>query len=115
MTHYVLIFHSSRTLTPGELKQRADGITSWVRTVTAMGIVIDPRALGSTILSLSAPAGEVVSHEGSSDPTFGNLVFFDSASREQAIEVARSHPGLRFGSEVELREWAPPRAAVPKP
>jgi len=117
MKHYALIFHisSTRTLTPQEHAQRQSEITAWAKQVTAMGIALDPRALGDTAANLSLEGDKIVSHEGSSDPTFRNLVFFDSASREQAVNIARLHPGLHYGSTVEVREWTDPRQTPAKP
>jgi hypothetical protein len=47
-------------------------------------------------------------HE-SSDPSLVNFVFFDSSSRDQALEISRIHPGLHYGVTVEVRDWNPPR------
>ena len=110
--HYVLIFHNTRALSPEELKQRAVGIAAWVKQVTEMGVTLDPRVLEETLANFSADGDKIVSHEGPSDPTFRNLVFFDSASSEQAVTIARIHPGLRYGATVELREWTTPRSTA---
>jgi len=109
MKHYVLIFHSTRTLSPEEVKQRGVDIAAWVKQVTEMGVALDPRALGETLANFSADGNQIVSREGSSDPTFRNLVFFDSSSSEQAVTIARIHPGLRYGATVEVHEWTSPR------
>jgi hypothetical protein len=117
MKHYALIFHtnSNRSLTPKEQEQRQMEITAWAKQVTDMGIKLDPRALGATAANFSVQADKIVDHEASSDPTFRNLVFFDSASRDQAVNIARIHPGLHYGSTVEVREWTDPRQAAAKP
>jgi hypothetical protein len=117
MKHYALIFHinATRTLTPKEHEQRQVEIAAWAKQVTDMGIKLDPRALGETAANFSLEGDKIVSHEGSGDPTFRNLVFFDSASRDQAVNIARIHPGLHYGSTVEVREWADPRQAAAKP
>jgi hypothetical protein len=116
MKHYALLFHtnSNRPLTPNEHEQRQLEIAAWAKQVTDMGIKLDPRVLGETAANLSVEGGEIVSHEGSSDPAFRNLVFFDSASRDQAVNIARIHPGLHYGSTVEVREWTDPRQAAAK-
>ena len=115
MKHYALIFHSSnRTLTPEELKQRQVEIAAWAKRVTDMGITLDPRALGETAATFSGEGDKVLSRKESSDPTFRNLVFFDSRSRDQAVDVARTHPGLHYGTTVEVREWTDPRVAAAK-
>ncbi|PWT72618.1 MAG: hypothetical protein C5B46_06505 [Proteobacteria bacterium] len=112
--HYVLIFRPSRILTPDELKQRVGEIQAWVKRVNEMGITLDPKALGQLAVRFSQENGTVVTHDGSPDPTLTNLVFFDSPSRDQALEVARLHPGLHYGVNVELRDWTSPAAPAPK-
>jgi len=116
MKHYALIFHSNsnHTFTPKELGQRQVEIAAWAKQVTDMGITLDPRALGETAANFSVEGDKIVSHEGSSDPTFGNLVFFDSPSRDQAVNIARIHPGLHYGATVEVREWTSPRVTAAK-
>jgi hypothetical protein len=117
MKHYALLFHtnSSRPLTPKEQEQRQVEIAAWAKQVTDMGIKLDPRAFGETVANLSVEGDKIVSHEGASDPAFRNLVFFDSVSRDQAVNIARIHPGLHYGSTVEVREWTDPRQAAAKP
>ena len=115
MTHYAMLFHTSRTLTPDEQKQRALDIAAWVKSVTEMGVDLDPRSLGETAANFSTERGEIVSRHESSDSTFSNIVFFDSSSREQAVEIARRHPGLHYGVTVELRQWTSPRGLAARP
>jgi hypothetical protein len=114
MKHYALIFRSTRTLTPEEMKQRQVEIASWVERVTDMGITLDPRNFTGIAANLSAQGSEIVSREGSSDPTLGTIVFFDSPSTGQSVEIARMHPGLRYGVTVEVREWTSPRETAAK-
>ena len=114
MKHYALIFHSARTLTPEELEQRKIEIAAWVKRVTNMGITLDPRALGETAATFSAEGNTVVSRKGSSDSTLSNIVFFDSPSGDQAVNIARIHPGLHYGVAVEVREWTSPRVTATK-
>jgi hypothetical protein len=114
MHHYVLIFRPTRTLTADELKQRAIEIPAWVKRVSAMGITIDPKALGELAIQFSQQDHAVVSHEGPADRTLTNLVFFDATSQEEAVEVARMHPGLHYDVAVELRDWTSPAATAPK-
>lgn len=113
MHHYVLIFRPTRALTADELKQRAVEIPAWVKRVGNMGIILDPRALSPSAVRLSQQNESVVTEEGSADPTLTNFVFFDAANREQAVEVARVHPGLHYGVNVEIREWTSPAANPP--
>jgi hypothetical protein len=110
MKHYALIFHATRTLTPEEQKQRAVDIAGWVKKVNDMGITLDPRNFGDTLASFALEDSEVVSRNGSSGPKPATIVFFDSPSSDQAVDIARIHPGLHYGATVEVREWTSPRA-----
>ena len=114
MKHYALVFRATRALTPQELKQRAVDIPAWVKRVGDMGITLDPRNFGETAANFSAEGSEVASREGSSDPSLGTIVFFDSPSRDQAVNIARIHPGLHYGVTVEVREWTSPRETAAK-
>ena len=109
MKHYALIFHSTRTFAHEELKQRAVDIAAWVKKVTDMGITLDPRNFGDTLAAFVMEDSKVVSRNGSSGPKPATIVFFDSPSSEQAVDIARIHPGLHYGATVEVREWTSPR------
>ena len=61
------------------------------------------------VAAFSTEAGEVVSRGESADPALATIVFFDSPNKEQAVNIARIHPGLHYGASVELREWTSPR------
>lgn len=114
MKHYALVFHSTRTPTPEEQKQRAVEIAAWVKGVTDKGIALDPRNFGETAANFSAEGSKVVSRDRSSDPTLSTIVYFDSPSRDQAVDIARIHPGLHYGVTVEVREWTSPREIAAK-
>ena len=75
-----------------------------------MGITLDPRNFTDTLATFALEDSQVVSRNGSSGPKPATIVFFDSHSREQAVEIARIHPGLHYGATVEVREWTSPRA-----
>jgi hypothetical protein len=112
MKHYALIFYASRTLTSEQLKHRQIEILEWAKDVASMGINIDPRAFAAPLARLSPSGGEAVSGNEGPGSTFSNIVFFDSASEEQAMRVAKTHPGLRYGTTIEVREWTSPRAVA---
>lgn len=117
MLHYALLFRASRPLSDfpeSEQKQRTQDIQAWVKHVAAMGIAVDPKALGHFCLRLIPKDGAVQSQRDPADSALVNFVFFDAPSEEEAIEVARSHPGPHYGVSVELRDYTiPGRAANP--
>ena len=39
---------------------------------------------------------------------FTALLFLEARDLSEAAEVAEAHPAIRYGSEVEVRPWAPP-------
>jgi hypothetical protein len=110
MKHYALIFHATRTFTLEEQKQRTVDIAGWVKQVTDMGITLDPRNFGDTLASFALEDSKVVSRNGLTGPKPATIVFFDSPGGEQAVDIARIHPGLHYGVNVEVREWTSPRA-----
>jgi hypothetical protein len=112
MKHYALVFYSTRTLTPQEQKQRPVDIASWVRQVTDMGITLDPGVLGETEAAFSALGSEAASSAEPGAPQLVNIVFFESADRDQAVNIARTHPGPHYGVTVRLREWTSPRQSL---
>jgi hypothetical protein len=109
MKHYALIFHSTRPVTPEERNQRTVDIAAWVKQVVAMGITLDPRNFGDTAANFSATASDADSHKASTDSSLATIVFFDSSDRDQAVNIARIHPGPHYGAAVSLREWSSPR------
>ena len=109
MKHYALIFQPTRTVTSEEQKQRGVDIAAWVKKVTDMGITLDPRNFADTLTTFALEDSQVVSRNGSSGPKPATIVFFDSPGSEQAVDIARIHPGLRYGVTVEVREWTSPR------
>jgi hypothetical protein len=109
MKHYALIFQPTRTVTSEEQKQRGVDIAAWVKKVTDMGITLDPRNFTDTLATFALEDSQVVSRNGSSGPKPATIVFFDSPSSVKAVDIARIHPGLRYGVTVEVREWTSPR------
>ena len=52
-----------------------------------------------------------VSERGDARPITA-LLFLEAADLGEAVQIAEAHPALRYGANVEVRQWAPP-AAVP--
>jgi len=116
MKHYALLFYPTRTLTAEEQSRRGVEIPIWVKQVTEMGITIEPKAFGETVATFSATGSETDSPNGSDGvPPLSNIVFFEAASKDEAIKVAQIHPGLHYGVIIDVREWSVPgRSPVAK-
>jgi len=103
MKTFVIIFRQGpRQLTDSDKQRRGEETIAWARAQNVAGHKLDPRIL--------APESE---HRGSSDS--GNegwpitaLLFLEARDLSEATQVAEAHPAIRYGSEVEVRPWAPP-------
>jgi hypothetical protein len=114
MQHYVMLFRATRTLTPEEQAARPNDLKLWIRHVNDLGIRLEPKNLGALAVTFSSEGNSVVSRETAIDPTLVTMVFFDAPDKEQAIAVARAHPGPHYGVTVELREWEHPQVPLVK-
>jgi len=113
MKQFVIIFRQGpQQLTQAELKSRTEETRSWAQHQNAAGHKLDPHILD--------PEGFWIERDGSSGPvpatsagTLTALLFLEARDLDQAVDVARAHPGLRYGASVEVRPWAPPPPTPP--
>lgn len=113
MKPFVIIFRQGpRQLTETELKQRTEETRVWAQQQNAAGHKLDPHIL--------APEGQWIEPDGDSGPVSATstgaitaLLFLEARDLAQAVNIARAHPGLRYGAGVEVRPWAPPPAPPP--
>src|SRR6266516_5035082 len=97
-----------------EQKQRSAEVVAWVKQQIADGRKLEPRVLATE-------HDLVVSEENkSSASTYsgGTLVainFFEAKDFEEAVKIAKTHPGLRYGLSIEVRPWTDPLAATNAP
>lgn len=111
MQSFALIFRQgSRRLTDAELERRVEETRVWARHHNAAGHQLEPHIL--------APEGQSITPEGATLPVRASepgaisaILFLRARDLAQATELARAHPGVRFGASVEIRPWAPPPAA----
>lgn|SRR5262245_5292897 len=113
MKHFLIIFRQGpKQLTESELKSRTEETRAWAQHQNAAGHKLDPHIL--------APEGFWIEPDGGSGPVSATsagaltaLLFLEARDLAQAVEIARAHPGLRYGASVEVRPWAPPPAPPP--
>jgi uncharacterized protein len=114
MKKFAFFFRQSRQLSDSEQKQRTAEVVAWVKQQIAEGRKLEPRVLDSTHES-------VVSGEHRDDVSTnsgGALVainFLEAKDFEEAVEIATTHPGLRYGVSIEVRPWSNPLAATNNP
>jgi hypothetical protein len=112
MKHFVIIFRQGpRQLTKAELENRTRETRAWAQRQNAAGHKLDPHILDPEGLSIE-PEGGGGPVNGTSAGAITALLFLDARDLAQAAEVARAHPGLRYGASVEVRPWAPPPSSA---
>jgi hypothetical protein len=103
MKTFVIIFRQGpQQLTEADKQHRAEETVAWASAQNAAGHKLDPRIL--------APEGE---RRGSGNSVSDGqpvtaLLFLEARDLTEATQVAEAHPALHYGSEVEVRPWAPP-------
>ena len=122
MKHFVLLFRQAPTpLSEADQKARSAAIVTWAQRQNDAGHNLDPRALGDERRWLGGDHGPTdaggdradrfTTEAGPGRDALSNILFLDARNFAEALEIARSHPGLRYGSTVEVRSWSPPTAA----
>jgi hypothetical protein len=111
MQQFAFLFRPGpRKLSAEEITKRNEEIKAWAAELISKGYKLDPRALSQETYRITAD-GE---SGAASDKPVSNLLFFEASSFEEAVKIAKSHPGARYGTEIEVREWTRP-GAVPAP
>jgi hypothetical protein len=112
MKRFVIIFRQGpRQLTEADVNARAEQTRAWAHTQNAAGHKLDPHIL--------APEGHWTGAdgEGPAPITIAGpvtaLVFLEARDFAEAVAVAKAHPALRYGANVEVRPWAPPPPVQP--
>ena len=102
---YVLIFRQgNRKLSDDEQRRRTDEVRAWALQQIQQGRGLDPRILGEESERLGDNRGSL----NDPQPVIA-LNFIQAANFEEAIKIAKTHPGLRYGVSIEVRPWADPR------
>jgi len=109
MQQFVLIFRQppDPQLSPDDLERRSSEIRAWALAQNAAGRELDPRMLGPAGVWWH-PQGRIAASAGDTAQPLIALLFFSAHDADDAATVAQTHPGVRFGSSLELRSWAPP-------
>ena len=97
-----------RALSAEEQQRRGEEVRVWAQAQNGAGRNLDPRMLGDDIYRANGEA-----------PLDGErsviaLLFLEARDIDDARTVANSHPGLRYGVNIELRPWAPPAQPSPR-
>ena len=92
----------NRTLSDDEQKRRTEEVRAWaLQEVKTHDL--EPRVLGNE--SFYVGDGDGSNH----DRTVIALNFIKAADFDEAVKIAKTHPGLRYGVSIEVRPWTDPR------
>lgn len=110
MKQFVLLFRQSPTrLSEAEQKRRAEEVRAWALQQNDDGRKLDPRILGQENYRVGPDGkGSPVGETG--DGLLVAITFLEAREFAEAVRIADSHPGLRYGVSVEVRPWALPPA-----
>ena len=110
MKQFVLLFRQSPIkLSEAEQKSRAEEVRAWALRQNNDGRKLDPRILGPENYRVG-PDGKVGTFRETGDGLLIAITFLEARDFAEAVSIADSHPGLRYGVSVEVRPWAPPPA-----
>jgi hypothetical protein len=104
---FVFIFRQGPTrLSDEEQKQRTEEVRGWALEQIKQGRNLEPRVLGDESYRLVEDA-----RNQSDDGTVVALNFIEATDITEAVSIAKTHPGLRYGIRIEVRSWMDPRLA----
>ena len=108
---YLLLFRGKewwKGLSPDELAQARTQIQAWVDRLTATGQLTAAQPLAREGTLIAGREGRVLADGpfAEAKEAIGGYLLLQTASREEAIAIARSCPALAFDTQVEVRPLA---------
>ena len=110
MQQFVFLFRPGPApLSETDQKRRTGEILAWALRQNNEGRKLDPRKLGDERRCIG-PDAEVVPVAPDDCGSLANILFLEARDFAEAVKIAETHPGLRYGASVEVRAWARPLA-----
>src|SRR5579871_5167154 len=111
MNSFVIIFRRQAPPLPDAERQRLNAETAaWAKTLNDAGHKLEPRILSAENVHHGPDSASVQQNTW----TVSALLFLEANDLNHAAQISGSHPGLRYGFNVEVRPWSkPPSAARP--
>jgi hypothetical protein len=111
MKTFVIIFRQvPQPLIDADKQRLAEEMGPWARRQNDAGHKLDPRILAPESAHRRPESCAVTPADAWSVTA---LLFLEARDLSEAVQVAESHPGRRFGANVEIRPWAPPLVGTP--
>jgi hypothetical protein len=111
MHEYALLFRSRRAVTPEQAARRAAAVRAWAIALRDSGKFRSSTLLDDDGLTIGLDHGVTPLP---ADGAVAGMTVVAVPDRAAAIELAKSFPGLDFGTEVELRAVKPLPGAPPR-
>ena len=115
MKQYVFLFRQTTTqLSEEDQKRRAEEVRSWALRQNKEGRKLDPRIMGQENYRIG-PDGKGGPIGETGDEPLIAITFLEARDFAEALRVAETHPGLRYGVSIEVRSWAQPPPPALRP
>src|SRR5262249_46841101 len=108
MQEFALLFRSTRTLDAEELPRRNDAARQWALALREQGTLLHASPLEDSGATIAQNLVDGVRHER----MVLSVLVIRASDLGAAVSLLRNHPGLAFGTEIEIRPvkpQAPPR------
>jgi hypothetical protein len=113
MNQFALIFRqTSKPLSDVDQQRRAVEVRAWAQRQIKEERKLDPHILTGENRQLR-PDGRHGPVSVSEEGNVTAIVFLEARDFAEAVKIAESHPGLRYGVSIEVRPWGPPPPAPP--
>jgi hypothetical protein len=112
MPEFAFLFRSRADLTPDQLARRGAAVRDWALALRASGAFRHTSVLedGGLILSSDRTVKDLTAQGA-----VGAVLVVEAADLAAATALARTHPGLEYGTEIEIRRVKPLSVAPPTP
>lgn len=98
--HFAIVFFPGAPLGEEDTQQMRSETSLWAKTMNAAGRRLQPHMFNGDV--------RVLGNREAMGSSPSAVLFLLARDLEDAVEVARQHPALRFGYCAEVRSWANP-------
>jgi hypothetical protein len=108
MQEFAFIFRAGRNLDPADLPRRNAAARDWALAQRERGALHAASPLEDDGFNVTKDGASPVVRVGA----VASVLVIEAADLESAVALAKGHPGLAFGTEIEVRPLkvvAPPR------
>jgi len=102
MSEFALIFRATRSLTSEELPVRNAAAREWALSLQARGVLKHAFPLEEPVMVVR-PSPQPSPEIGRGGSAIASVLVIDASDFDSAVALVKTHPGLAFGSEIEVR------------